>query len=81
MWRNPSGEVWNKGNNLTLVQWILTILTRLVLAGIASTAFHKPINVGALWLGFATTLAVQQLIVVVRSRGELRPTPVPQTNA
>lgn len=66
MWRDETGKLLRKGGKMTLVLWLLTIVTRLALGGWAELQFGEPFNANALWLGMGVTLAAQQLIMTRR---------------
>ena len=64
MWRTDSGQVFRRGDRLTLGLWVLTIAVRLALAVAENHVDHTPFNANALWLGAGVTLGAQQLVML-----------------
>jgi hypothetical protein len=67
MWRTDSGQVFRRGDRLTLGLWVLTIAVRLALAVAENLVDHAPFNANALWLGAGVTLGAQQLVMLWRA--------------
>ncbi|MCO5970847.1 hypothetical protein [Actinoallomurus soli] len=77
MWRDRDGVVYRRGGGVTLLLWLATIATRLVLTALGHAVFDEPIDLDALWLGLGVTLAAQQLVMTRRAGRLPQPDPRP----
>jgi hypothetical protein len=68
MWRDDAGRLYRKGGRITLLLWLATFASRLLLGAFAQVAFHEPFNLNALWLGIGVTFGTQQIIMTLRGR-------------
>jgi hypothetical protein len=78
MWRDDTGRLYRKGGRITLLLWLATLASRLLLGAFAQVTFHEPFNLNALWLGIGVTFGTQQIIMTLRGRRvPAAPTPQP----
>lgn len=68
MWRDDSGRLYRKGGRVTLLLWLATLATRLLLGGFAQVALGEPFNLNALWLGIGVTFGAQQIVMACYGR-------------
>jgi hypothetical protein len=66
VWLDSSGTFWRRGGVPVLVIWFLTVAARLGLSYYAQARYSVPIAVGDLWLGFGVTIAVQNVVILMR---------------
>jgi hypothetical protein len=66
VWVDSAGTFWRRGGVPVLVIWFLTVAARLGLSYYAQARYSVPIAIGDLWLGFGATIAVQNLVILMR---------------
>ncbi|AGL16051.1 hypothetical protein [Actinoplanes sp. N902-109] len=75
LWRDEDGRLYRKGGRVTVLLWLATIVTRVLISAIGMAVFNQPFNLNAIWLGLGVTLGAQHAATMYR--GRLIPTPQP----
>ncbi|MFE0653898.1 hypothetical protein ACFVZH_35590 [Streptomyces sp. NPDC059534] len=74
VWRDAAGRPHRKGDRVTLLLWLATLASRLLVGGLGTAAFGEPFGLGGLWLGVGVTFGVQHAVTSYRAR-RLPPAP------
>lgn len=67
-WRDQAGALWRKGNAMTLVAWVVSIGSRVLVGFLGGYLFHTAETTASIMIAAGISIGVQNLVISRRAQ-------------